>query len=62
VDSAPLASELEKLGRSSCCQRPMIGAAVAALVGSQGHNQPATGDALLRGDLGEAIALLDHLG
>jgi len=59
-DSARLASELEKLALY-CGQRPIDGAAVAALVGSQATTSLQLGDALLRGDLGEAIALLDHL-
>lgn len=59
-DSARLASELEKLALY-CGNRPIDGAAVAALVGSQATTSLQLGEALLRGDLGEAIALLDAL-
>jgi len=59
-DSARLASELEKLALY-CGQRPIDPAAVAALVGSHATNSLQVGDALLGGNLGEAIGLLDAL-
>jgi DNA polymerase-3 subunit delta len=59
-DSARLASELEKLALY-CGERPIDRAAVAALVGSHATTSLKVGDALLTGDLGEAIGLLDDL-
>jgi DNA polymerase-3 subunit delta len=59
-DSARLASELEKLALY-CGERPIDRAAVAALVGSHATTSLKVGDALLRGDLGEVIGLLDDL-
>ncbi|MCP9847215.1 DNA polymerase III subunit delta [Synechococcus sp. Lug-A] len=59
-DSARLASELEKLA-VFCGERPIDGAAVAALVAGHSTSSLAVGEALLRGDAGEAIALVDEL-
>ncbi|MCT0214711.1 DNA polymerase III subunit delta [Synechococcus sp. CS-1324] len=59
-DSARLASELEKLALY-CGQRPIDPAAVAALVECHATNSLQVGDALLGGDLGKAISLLDAL-
>lgn len=59
-DSARLASELEKLALY-CGQRPIDRDAVAALVGSHATTSLKVGDALLAGDLGEVIGLLDDL-
>jgi DNA polymerase-3 subunit delta len=59
-DSARLASELEKLALY-CGERPIDAEAVAALVGCRSATSLQVGDALLAGDPGAAIALVDTL-
>jgi len=59
-DSSRLAAELEKLS-IYCNGQPISAAAVAALGGGQHHTSLQVGEALLNGQLGEAIGQLDGL-
>ena len=59
-DSSRLAAELEKLS-IYCNGQPISAAAVAALGGGQHHTSLQVGEALLNGQLGEAIGQLDAL-